>query len=218
MKDYCQPGLQLEDCVQCGIQMKCCEGPYGIPTGTLSGGHVVPAVILPLHRPLLHALTQENGVQDVGLRSSLTHLFFMDDLKVYARCQAELEHSLLKVDEVSRAVGMEWGLRKCAVVYVVNRRWDESADFLLPKDHEVRALSIGNSYKYLGVEQVLKTDSSKVKQRLAMTYIKRLHMIWNSKLNAKQKVQVTNTWGIFLYTHFFGCLKWTPVELQSWTT
>lgn len=45
--------------------------------------------------------------------SSLTHLLFMDDLKVYTRAPGR---ALKVLDRVSRAVGMELGLQKCAVV------------------------------------------------------------------------------------------------------
>ena len=45
------------------------------------------------------------------------HQYFLDDLKVYVNSNA-LDTSLRVVDRVSRVVGMELGLKKCAVAHV----------------------------------------------------------------------------------------------------
>ena len=42
----------------------------------------------------------------------------MDNLKVYAKSSNAFDATLQVVDRVSRAVGMELGLRKCAVAHV----------------------------------------------------------------------------------------------------
>ena len=44
----------------------------------------------------------------------MTHLLFMDDLKVYVRDERAMKKALSLVDRVSKVVGMELGLRKCA--------------------------------------------------------------------------------------------------------
>jgi hypothetical protein len=46
-------------------------------------------------------------------------MMFMDDLKVYEDSRAELVGTLRVVAEVSEALGMTLGLRKCATVHVV---------------------------------------------------------------------------------------------------
>ena len=46
----------------------------------------------------------------------MTHLFFMDDL--YARKSNILGDTLMVADRVSRAIGMELGLRKCTVAHI----------------------------------------------------------------------------------------------------
>ena len=48
----------------------------------------------------------------------ITHLLFVDDLKVYARDRGSLEEVVRVVEEVSGAMGMELGLRKCAVAHM----------------------------------------------------------------------------------------------------
>jgi hypothetical protein len=49
----------------------------------------------------------------------MTHMMFMDDLIVYEESRAELVGTLSVVAEVSEALGMTLGLRKCVTVQVV---------------------------------------------------------------------------------------------------
>ena len=49
----------------------------------------------------------------------VTHQFNMDDLKLYAQTQKDMADKLGIVDCVKTAVGMEFGLRKCAVAHIV---------------------------------------------------------------------------------------------------
>ena len=46
------------------------------------------------------------------------HLFFMDNLKVYARNSSILGDTLKVVDRVSCAVGMDLSLQTCAIAHV----------------------------------------------------------------------------------------------------
>ena len=59
----------------------------------------------------------------------MTHLLFMDDLKVYARRSRALETALGVVDRVLRAVGMELGLWKCAVAHVASGKLTAGTHF-----------------------------------------------------------------------------------------
>jgi hypothetical protein len=54
--------------------------------------------------------------------------FFMDDLKLYVRSRKALRRALEIVDRVSSAVGMELGLRNCAVATVVHWVLQEEGD------------------------------------------------------------------------------------------
>ena len=49
----------------------------------------------------------------------LTHIMFVDDLKVYAEGKKELDDTIKVVEGVSRALGMGMGLKKCAVAHMV---------------------------------------------------------------------------------------------------
>lgn len=51
-------------------------------------------------------------------QSSLTHLLFMDDLKVFAESLEELADATRTAEDVTHTLGMEFGITKCSVAHV----------------------------------------------------------------------------------------------------
>ena len=45
---------------------------------------------------------------------NINHLFYMDDLKIFASNDGELEGMLKTIKKFSKDIGMEFGLNKCA--------------------------------------------------------------------------------------------------------
>ena len=106
---------------------------------------------------------------------------------MYARNSHELGTTLETVDRVSRAVGMELGLRKCAVAHIRKGRYVAGEDYLLPEERKIECVSSAGTYRYLGVEQVFKPDHKAIRARLKETYAKRLYQIWLSSLSSRHK-------------------------------
>ena len=182
--------------------------------GLFQGDSLSPLLFCLCIAPLSHALRLGPGYKCVHLDHPMTHLLFMDDLKVYARSPTTLETALGVVDRVSRAVGMELGLRKCAVAHVASGRLTTGEDFILPEDRHISAVTNGNTYRYLGIEQVFKPDLKAIRGRLSKTYVKRLRKIWSSDLNSKHKVQATNVWAVSIFRYFYSHLKWSRRDLE----
>ena len=145
----------------------------------------------------------------------MTHLLFMDDLKVYARDERAMKKALSLVDRVSKAVGMELGLWKCAMVNIIRAELQEGSAFVLFDDRIVPAASKDDPYRYLGVEQVIDPALKTVKKILVEKYVSRLRRIWSSDLNSKYKAQATNVWAVSIFRYFFGILKWTKADLTG---
>ena len=70
---------------------------------------------------------------------------------MHARGEESLDRALMVVYEVSMAIGMKLGLRKCAVAHMVRNR-SVTMDYDLPKCRSIKSLEGGQYYKYLGVE------------------------------------------------------------------
>ena len=110
----------------------------------------------------------------------LNHLLYMDDLKLYARSDTHLEALLCTVHMFSADVGLIFGLDKCAKLSVVRGKLKPSSDVVFPAGVNIRELSVGEMYKYLG-----------------------LSLIWKSYLSGSRKVRATNLFCVLLLSYNF---------------
>jgi len=184
--------------------------------GLFQGDSLSPLLFCLSIAPLSKALRESmRGFKVPYMGTPVSHLFFMDDLKVYAANASALGAALETVDEVSQAVGMKLGLRKCAVAHIKGGKLVNGEDFLLDEERKIEQVARGGTYKYLGIEQLFKPDHKAVRERLTKTYAKRLHRIWSSGLNSKHKVNATNTWAVSVFRYFFTQVKWSEKALKE---
>ena len=83
--------------------------------GLFQGDSLSPLLYCLSIVPLSHALRSIDGYKSRSFGACVSHLLFMNDLKVYVRDERAMKKILSLVDRVSKAVGMELGLQKCAV-------------------------------------------------------------------------------------------------------
>ncbi len=88
----------------------------------------------------------------------MTHLFFMDDLKVYADSTRALERMMKTVEDLSEAIGMRMGLNKCATLWVRQGEVVRRGPMRLGPRTCICEIKEGETYKYLGVSQLLTHD------------------------------------------------------------
>lgn len=91
----------------------------------------------------------------------------MDRLKLYACIEGDLNRALWVVQEYTRNTEIELGLDKCAVVDIKNGRMTEFPNEAQLIDSRIlRHLSVGETCKYLGVEQYSIQEVIKTKEAL----------------------------------------------------
>ena len=78
----------------------------------------------------------------------------MDDLKLFAKNDQQLEGLLTTVKEFSNDICMEFGLDKCAKATFKRGKLISSAGIKLDVDTTIKELDSEESYKYLGVNMV----------------------------------------------------------------
>ena len=83
----------------------------------------------------------------------INHLFYMDDLKLYAKDDQDLEGLLTTVKQFSQDIGMEFGLDKCAKASFVKGNLTKTTAITLDIDTTIRELDLDETYKYLGVNE-----------------------------------------------------------------
>nr|CAI5837629.1 unnamed protein product [Callosobruchus analis] len=187
--------------------------------GVFQGDSLSPLLFCISLLPLSIALKNTKGYScgtPNHRRHKVTHLFYMDDLKLYASGQRDLQRALRVVQEYSHAIGMEFGTDKCAMVHLKKGRCGDSEEEEQLVDGSIlRQLHAGDTYTYLGVAQRHVQEANTVKECLRRKYLHRLRQIWSSELSGKNKVAATNMLTVPLLLYTFDALHWTVDELRQ---
>ena len=191
--------------------------PIAYKRGLFQGDSLSPLLFCLSVLPLSHALGKSTGyrIRRSTLKISISHMLYMDDLKVYAETPAALNETLSVVDRVASAVGMKLGLKKCGTAHLKKGKVLPGPDNPNPEPDSMRCLSPQDTYRYLGIDQLFETDDKLVKDRVICECRKRLHKIWKSQLYSKNKVDATNALAVSLLRYCFVTVKWTRKELQG---
>ena len=149
----------------------------------------------------------------------LSHLLYMDDIKLYAKNQKEIDSLMRITHDYSRYIGMNFGVDKCRTVTIHRGQYQEKS-ITLPVDGSengliIEALQRGEMYKYLGMEQARRTENAVIKERLKTEYRKRIQAICKTRLNGRNMVKAVNTLAIPVLTYSFGIIPWSNTELEE---
>lgn len=146
----------------------------------------------------------------------ITHLFYVDDLKIYAQSPRDLQSMIQKVERFSTNIGMQFGLQKCATTHLKKGRPSENQEEIeLVDGTAITQLAHDQTYTYLGIPQKQMNELPKIKQQLTKQYLNKVKKIWTTELNAKNKCQATNSLALPLVSHTFGSIRWTVEEITD---
>jgi len=101
----------------------------------------------------LSQLLNNTGYGYKIMDKKINHLFYMDDLKLYAQNDDELERLLKTVKDFSDDIGMKFGLDKCAKATFKQGKLVTSDNIKLSIDTVIKQLDQEETYKYLGVNE-----------------------------------------------------------------
>ena len=99
------------------------------------------------------------------MKDLISHLLFMDDLKLFAEDERGIERLIEVVHAFSRDIGMEFGLDKCAKCTIrkgVKARGDRIE---IEEGKFVEDLDIDADYKYLGIEENATLEHRKLREK-----------------------------------------------------
>ncbi len=91
--------------------------PVSLKRGLFQGDSLSPLLFCLCVAPVSHQLRKGQGYNSKHQSEPITHLMFVDDLKVYEETPERMTRTMRKVDEVSGAMGITMGLKKCAVAH-----------------------------------------------------------------------------------------------------
>lgn len=125
------------------------------------------------------------GGKTADAKFHLNHLFYMDDLKVYSTSAEDLEKILCKVAQVSASISMLVNAAKCAQASHEPKRLktgEENKEPMTVDVPDIKSLSIGDSYKYLGIGQRFGIRSTQAWDCAKSRFIEVLEGIWGLDL------------------------------------
>lgn len=188
-----------------------------IKRGIFQGDSLSPLWFCLALNPLSEMLRQSSygfGF-DRGGGHKISHAFYMDDLKIYASNSEQLQGLLELVNRFSRAIKMEFGVEKCAILHMKRGKVTNEASVQLMDTTEINALEPGTTYKYLGFQQGLTIDNTQMKKKVENELRHRIKKVLRTELNAINKITAINTWAMPVITFTFGVLRWTKTDLEG---
>jgi hypothetical protein len=171
-----------------------------IRSGVLQGDSFSPLLFCLAMVPISHALNNTKCCYTTAsgkltkTQLSLSHQFYMDDLKLYADSREGLQKLLRIVEEISSAISMKVNSKKCAISHYVPRRLTKGEKDDHPRDDgDIQTLEGGLFYKYLGIDQELNSRESSTWDRVEDRCVQKFRRLWTSDLTFRQKVDVHNS-------------------------
>ena len=76
---------------------------------------------------------------------------YMDDIKLFAKNEKELETLIHTVRIYSQDIGMEFGIEKYALLVMRSGKRHLTHGITLPDQDKIRPLAENETYKYLGI-------------------------------------------------------------------
>jgi hypothetical protein len=190
-------------------------GKVEINRGIFQGDSLSPLLFVMALIPLTLVLRSA----DMGYKlekdgPELNHLLFMDDLKIFAKTEDQVDSLVQTVQSCSSDIGMEMGISKCAVVTMHRGKKVACTGVELPSGE--RLTDPGEEgYKYLGVlelDDILKTE---MKDKVRKIYHERLTKVLKSKLNSKNLACAINTWAVAVVRYSAALVDWTVEEIET---
>ena len=168
--------------------------------------------------PLSFLLQKQQGYKmgDPESRNlNISHLFFVDDLKLYGTNILQIQAQLDLITQFSQDIGMKFGEGKCAYAVIKRGKLVNTETILTMNGLNIKPIKPGENYTYLGQDESVQYNGPLNKERVTKEYFKRIRNIWSSELSAYHKYIAHNTFAVPVIIPTFGLLDWTLQELRD---
>ena len=117
----------------------------------------------------------------------------MDDIKLFAKNQKELEPLIYAVRIYSQDIRMEFGIEKCAKLVMKSGKWHMTHGIELPNHDKIRTLKENEPYKYLGILEADTIKQVQMKDKIRKEYPRRTRKLLETKLSCRNLIKGINT-------------------------
>lgn len=186
-----------------------------IDSGIFQGDSLSPLLFCVALTPLSSLLNRTGYGYETRSGKKINHLFYMDDLKTYAKNDMEQTGILHTVKTFSDDICMEFGLDKCAKATFKKGKLRQSENIQIDIDTSIQALDPEESYKYLGINEGDGIQHTMMKAKIKKEYYRRIRLVTKSELNAINRISAINTLAVPVVTYSFNIIDWTEQEIQN---
>ena len=139
----------------------------------------------------------------------------MDDIKLFAKYEKELETLIHTVRIYSRDIGMEFGIEKCAILVIKSGKRQLTDGMELLNKDKIKTFAENEAYKYLGILEADTIKQAEMKEKIQKEYLRRTRKLLETKFNSRNLIKGINTWAVPLVRYSAPFLKWTRDELKQ---
>ena len=193
-------------------------GNISIRRGIFQGDTLSPLLFCLALNPISFELNRLPLGYRVSCRDaelSINHSWYMDDIKLYGKTTKDVTTLVSTVCGVGDDISMNLNPAKCAVLHVRRGKPDEGCSIQVGDETIAESLRLNETYKYLGVVQAAMIPHPKLKTQLTAEYKKRLYLLLNSGLNARNMIKAINTYALPVMTYSYGIVNWTEAEIKT---
>ena len=144
----------------------------------------------------------------------ISHLLFMDDLKLFAKNDDQIDSLVNTVRFFSDDIKMEFGLPKCGVLIMKRGKVIKSERISMLDGKMIKNIEEGG-YKYLGILEADGVKHEEMKDQIKEEYIRRVRNILKSKLNGGNIILAINSRAVSIVRYGAGIISWTKMELEE---
>ena len=180
------------------------------------GDALSPLLFIIAMLPLNHILRKcTAGYKLSRSQEKINHLMYMDDIKLFARNERELETLIHAVRIYSQDIGMEFGIEKWAMLVMKSGKRHMTDGMELLNHDRIRTLEENETYKYLGILEADTIKQVQMKDMIRKEYLRRTRKLVETKLSSRNLIKGINTWAVPLVRYSGPFLKWTREELKQ---
>ena len=190
-------------------------GEVNVKRGIFQGDSLSPLLFVLSMVPLSLILRKINAYYKWGKKDyKLNHLLYMDDLKLFAKSEEQIDTLVGTVHVFSTDIGVEFGMKKCGILTKKRGKVVRCEGVMLPNNEVVKEVE-KEGYTYLGKVEFDKIKEDEMKKKTIKEYKRGLRSILKSKLNGKNKKTAINTYAVAVFRHGAGILQWKESNLKN---
>ena len=188
-------------------------GEVLIQCGIFQGDSLSPLLFIMALMPLSLLLNKSGkGYLLQREHHRVSHLVYMDDIKLFASSRQRLDSLLTMLSLFSEDICMKFGYSKCNILTLTKGVITPADDdFTLPCVSEdiITGLLPTAVYRYLGVLESSAVHHSDMKEKLSDEYRHRVRKLLRSHLTGKNAIQAINSCAIPIMRYSAGIVDWT---------